>query len=357
MPRFATKLIERHEVAEDTMAFALERPAGFEFISGQYLTITLPEPLYTDAKGNSRTFSIASAPQEREHLLIATRMTGSALKRSLAEVPLGTPVSIFGPVGDFTLPDATPAPLVFIAGGIGITPFRSMALDAAKRQLPHQITLIYSNRTPEGAPFLDELAGIAATYPNFRYLPTITEAEHARQPWTGERRLVNADFLRECIGDVTRPTFYLAGPPGLVVAVTKAVLEAGADPAHVLAEEFSGYESKPLQTATESKPVEAAYVKVAQTADLASGQMQAVEVNGKRIVLCNVDGAIFALSDECPHAGGWLSEGGLFGKEIVCPLHGATFDVTTGAVVEPPADEPLACFSVRITGADIEVKL
>ena len=96
---------------------------------------------------------------------------------------------------------------------------------------------------------------------------------------------------------------------------------------------------------------------VAQTADLAPGQMQAVEVNGKRIVLCNVDGAIFALSDECPHAGGWLSEGDLFGKEIVCPLHGATFDVTTGAVVEPPADEPLACYSVRITGADIEVKL
>jgi ferredoxin-NADP reductase len=357
MPRLASKLIERHEVAEGTMAFALERPAGFEFAAGQYLTITLPDPPYNDAKGNSRTFSIASAPDESEHLLIATRMTGSALKRSLAEVPLGTPVSIFGPVGEFTLPPAATAPLVFIAGGIGITPFRSMVLDAAKRQLPHQITLIYSNRTPEGAPFLDELAGIAATYPSFRYLPTITDAEHARRPWIGERRLVNADFLRECVGDVTRPTFYLAGPPGLVVAVTKTVLEAGADPAHVLAEEFSGYESKPPQTATESKPVEAAYMKVAKTDDLAPGQMKAVDVNGKRLALCNVDSAIFAFSDECPHAGGWLSEGDLFGKEIVCPLHGATFDVTTGAVVEPPADEPLTCYSVRITGSEIEVKL
>ena len=85
--------------------------------------------------------------------------------------------------------------------------------------------------------------------------------------------------------------------------------------------------------------------------------MQAVEVNGKRIVLCNVDGAIFAISDECPHAGGWLSEGDLFGREIICPLHGATFDVTTGAVVEPPADEPLTCYRVRITGSDIEVEL
>ena len=97
MPRFATKLIERHEVAEGTMAFVLERPAGFDFTAGQYLTITLPDPPYNDAKGNSRTFSIASAPQETGHLLIATRMTGSALKRSLAEVPLGTPVEHLRP--------------------------------------------------------------------------------------------------------------------------------------------------------------------------------------------------------------------------------------------------------------------
>jgi ferredoxin-NADP reductase len=356
MPQFASRLIERHEVAEGTMAFALERPAGFEFTSGQYLTITLPDPLYTDEKGNSRTFSIASAPQETGHLLIATRMTGSALKRSLAEAPLGVPVSIFGPIGEFVLPLEPSAPIVFIAGGIGITPFRSMVLDAAKRQLPHQITLIYSNRTPEGAPFLDELAGIAATYPNFRFLPTITDAEHARLPWTGERRTVNADFLRGCIGDVTRPIFYLAGPPGLVVAVTKTVLEAGADPAHVLAEEFSGYESKPPQASTESKPVEAAYVTVAKTDDLAPGQIKAVEVNGKRIALCNVDGAFYAVADECPHAGGSLSEGELFDTEIVCPEHGGSFDVRTGAVVVPLTDKGVACFRVRVSGSAIEVE-
>jgi len=356
MPQFATKLIERHEVAEGTMAFALERPAGFEFTAGQFLTITLPDAPYNDAKGNSRTFSIASAPQETGHLLIATRMTGSALKRSLAEAPLGAPVSIFGPVGEFTLPPAATAPLVFIAGGIGITPFRSMVIDVANRQLPHQITLIYSNRTPEGAPFHDELARIAATYPSFKYVPTMTDAEHARQPWTGERRTVNADFLRECVGDVTRPTFYLAGPPGLVVAVTRAVLEAGADPAHVLAEEFAGYESKPPQAAAESKPVSVGYVSVANTADLAPGQIKAVEVNGKRIALCNVDGTFYAVADECPHAGGSLSEGDLFGKEIVCPEHGGSFDVTTGAVLVPLADKGVACYKVQVSGSAIEVE-
>ena len=131
MPRFASKLVKRSDVADGTTAFAFERPAGFDFVAGQYLTVTLPDPLYDDPKGNLRTFSIASPPHETNHLLVATRMTGSPFKRSLAEAPLGAAVSIFGPAGDFTLPAVAATPLVFIAGGIGITPFRSMILTAA----------------------------------------------------------------------------------------------------------------------------------------------------------------------------------------------------------------------------------
>lgn len=63
----------------------------------------------------------------------------------------------------------------------------------------------------------------------------------SRQSWDGERRYVNADFLREYIGDIITPIFYLAGPPGLVAGITKAVIEAGADPTRVRSEEFEGY--------------------------------------------------------------------------------------------------------------------
>ena len=241
MPRFASRLIERHEVADGTMAFAFERPASFNFTAGQFLTLTLPEPLYNDARGNRRTFSIATPPQETGFLQIATRMTGSALKRSLVEMPLGAPVSIFGPAGYFTLHADAAVPAVFIAGGIGITPFRSMVLDAASRQLSHRFTLIYSNRTPEGAAFYDELARVAEKNANLRYLPTMTKMNGSRLPWNGERRFVNAQFLRDYISDMTGPIFYIAGPPGLVAAVEKTVLDAGADPAHIRSEEFEGY--------------------------------------------------------------------------------------------------------------------
>jgi ferredoxin-NADP reductase len=241
MPRFPSKLIDRFLVADGTMAFAFERPAGFEFTAGQFLTVTLPEPLYTDEKGNRRTFSIASPPQDAGRLLVATRLTGSALKRSLAEAPIGAPLSLFGPSGCFTLHEDPGTPAVFVAGGIGITPFRSILNDAAARGLPHAITLVYSNRNPEGAAFYTELLELAKRLPNLRFLPTMTQAEGSVPPWTGERRYVSAALLREVIGDMAASIFYLAGPPGLVAAVTKAALEAGADPAHVRSEEFEGY--------------------------------------------------------------------------------------------------------------------
>jgi ferredoxin-NADP reductase len=130
---------------------------------------------------------------------------------------------------------------VFIAGGIGITPFRSMLHDAVSRHLPHRITLIYSNRTPEGAAFHEEFALLAQTHANLTYISTMTQADKARQPWGGERGQVNADFLRSHIAEIATSIFYLAGPPGLVAAVTKAVSEAGVDPAHVRSEEFTGY--------------------------------------------------------------------------------------------------------------------
>lgn len=241
MPRFQSRLADRFEVADGTMAFAFERPAGFDFAAGQFITITLPDPPYNDEKGNRRTFSIASPPQDTGRLLVATRLTGSALKRSLAETPLGTNISIFGPSGCFMLHEDAGVPAVFVAGGIGITPFRSILYDAAARRLSHSMTLVYSNRTPEGAAFYSELVQITGELPNVRFLPTMTGAEASRPPWSGERRMVSAEFLREVIGDMTAPIFYLAGPPGLVAAVNKTMVEAGVDPSHLKTEEFEGY--------------------------------------------------------------------------------------------------------------------
>ena len=123
---YSTKLLNRAEVAERTMAFSFEKPPGFDFRPGQSSDLTLVDPPETDSEGDIRTFSIASAPFE-DHLMIATRMRDTAFKRSLKRVPLGTALKIDSPVGSFTLHKNSARPAVFLAGGIGITPFFSIA--------------------------------------------------------------------------------------------------------------------------------------------------------------------------------------------------------------------------------------
>src|ERR1019366_4662283 len=158
-PGFMCKLKDRKEVAEGTMAFRFEKPSGWAFKAGQYLDMTLLDPSETDSEGNVRSFSIASAPHE-ETLMVATRMRNTAFKRVLRTMPLGTAVKIEGPSGDLILQNDVTRAAVFLAGGIGITPFRSMICLAAAQRLRHQIFLFYSNRRPEDAPFLDELQSL-----------------------------------------------------------------------------------------------------------------------------------------------------------------------------------------------------
>ncbi len=101
----------------------------------------------------------------------------------------------------------------------------------------------------------------------------------------------------------------------------------------------------------------AGFVKVAKIQDVAPGQGRMVEVNGKTIAVFNVGGTYYAIDDTCTHEGGPLSEGDLADNHVTCPWHGATFDVTTGEVVEPPAEEAVSRYNVRVSGNDIEIEV
>ena len=101
----------------------------------------------------------------------------------------------------------------------------------------------------------------------------------------------------------------------------------------------------------------AGFVKGAQTDEVAPGQGKMVEVSGKKIALFPVEGAIYAIDDTCTHRGGPLSEGVLDGKEVTCPWHGATYDVTTGEGLGPPAPKGVARYNARVEGDDVEVEI
>jgi len=233
-------LIKREEVAEGTMAFHFSKPTGFQFRAGQSIDVTLLNPPETDAEGNTRAFSIASAPFDGD-LMIATRMRDTAFKRALRKVPLGIEVKIEGPSGSFVLHRKAENPAVLLAGGIGITPFFSVIRQTAHEKVPNRIYLFYSNRRPEDAAFLDPLTQIAAQNPNFHLVATMTEMTKSHREWKGETGFIGKDLLSKYLSSIQGPIYYLAGPPPMVAAMRKMVTEAGVDEDDIRTEEFSGY--------------------------------------------------------------------------------------------------------------------
>lgn len=233
--RYRTILEKKEDVADGTVAFFLKKPEGFTFTAGQAVYVTLPELHKSDSTGRIRTFSLAGAPTDST-LLVATRLRDSAFKHCLAGLPEGSVIDIEGPYGDLAVTQDT-RPVVFIAGGIGITPFRSMILDSIQRGLTRYMTLFYSNRDEREAAFLSELQQLSAAHPHFRLVATMT-----RQPdWQGEQGYITQAMLSRHLDDLTGAVFYLAGPPVMVAAMQTLLKQTDVHPAQIHSESFAGY--------------------------------------------------------------------------------------------------------------------
>jgi len=218
IPGYGPRLLRRVEVAEGTIAFHFEKPSQFDFKPGQSADLTLSNPPETDAEGNTRTFSIASCPFEGQ-LMFATRMRDTAFKRSLKKIPLGTEVKIDSPMGSFALHKNSAKAAVFLAGGIGITPFLSILGQADHDRLRHKLHLFYSNRRPEDTPFLGTLQMLEKSNPHSQLICTMTEMSHSKMEWQGETGLINQEMLTRHLTSLQGPIFYVAGPPAMVAAM------------------------------------------------------------------------------------------------------------------------------------------
>lgn len=227
---YDVKLLRKTEVAEATMEFTLEKPKGFEYRAGQFGDLVLPASTGLDESNNKHGFSFVSAPFE-ETLRMTTRMRASTYKLAAAKVPEGTMVKLLALWGDFTLQKNETVPAVFLIGGIGITPVRSIIAQATHDKTKHHITLIYANRTPAQAAYTKDLEGFAKENPHFTFVPHYTaSAGH-----------VTGDLIQKVVPDISTPRYYLAGPEGMVKAMRALLIEIGADEDNIKTEEFSGY--------------------------------------------------------------------------------------------------------------------
>jgi ferredoxin-NADP reductase len=233
------RIKEKTEVAKGTLMVVFDLLGEkVDFLPGQYFWVELPNRGHDDERGLRRHISIVTSPNENGVLGLATRLRDSAFKRTLAELKVGDEVIVEEPKGDFHLPEDTSKEYVFVAGGIGITVFHSMLHYISEENLPHRITLLYSNRDPESTAFLDDVRELEGEIDGLRVVLTMTDDSG----WDGETRRIDAEFLRDYLGDdLGRYTYLVAGPPGMVNGVADMLESEGVPEEQVVRTRFAGY--------------------------------------------------------------------------------------------------------------------
>jgi len=240
MTIYDVNLLKREEIAEGTMAFHFSRPPGFGFTPGQAIDVILTDMPGADAQSGRHAFSLVSAPFENV-LVVATRMRDSTYKRVLGALQVGSAARIDGPFGSFALHSDRARPAVFIAGGIGITPFMSIVRQAANDRLRQRLWLLYSNRRPEDAAFLPELQALERRNKEFRLLATMTEMGKSGRAWEGETGMIDEKLVKRINRDLPAPVYYIAGPPAMVESMRSMLTGIGVDAQEIRTDEFYGY--------------------------------------------------------------------------------------------------------------------
>lgn len=222
--------IEQDNKSVSTFWFRPERPV--KNVPGQFTELYLPHK-DADDRGQKRWFTIFSSPTE-DLFAITTKFASksSSFKRSLRAIKPGTKLDFAEPMGDFILPKNKDIPLVFVAGGIGITPFRSMARWLIDTATHYNITLLYATQTEEEQLFIPsfEKAGI-------EIIPIVN---HPSKAWSGKTGVLSAQLIINCIND-PKTHVYLSGPEAMVETLTKEVISAGTPKHQVITDYFPGY--------------------------------------------------------------------------------------------------------------------
>jgi len=235
-------IIGKKEMAAEMTCYAEFDLQGekVSFIPGQYFFVTLSPADETHKDELTHHFSIVNSPSQDGILALTTRLRldQSLFKRTLNEANVGDEVEIGKINGSFLLPDDTSKPIVLIALGIGITPYISMLRCSFEENKPYRFTVIYSDNETKSMAFLEELKQMDAAHDNMKLITSVTRDE----AWSGEKRHVDGDFVKQYLGDsYADQLYYISGPPAVVEAVSASLKQAGIAEDNIKTDSFSGY--------------------------------------------------------------------------------------------------------------------
>ncbi len=229
---FSTRLLERIPRVQGVKTFRFERIKKYEFTAGQWFVLTIPE----DDGYLTKHFTHSSSPTEG-YIELTTRLTGSQFKNTLDALPVGTEVEIEGPFGDFTLREGAER-VVFLTGGIGITPVRSILRFMADSGDHRDVTLFFGNKDRESIVFRSELESFATHLPDLKVVHVLSDAP---PDWEGYSGYVTGEILEAELGDAGDRTYYVSGPPAMVSAMKDLLKARGVGRREMVLENFEGY--------------------------------------------------------------------------------------------------------------------
>lgn len=221
-------LVDKKQEATDVTTFVFKPELLFPWKAGQFLHYTLPH-LNPDSRGIERYFTIATAPFEN-YVMITTRFAedGSSFKKALKSLKIGGQIEAVGPDGNFTVDDPNQK-MVFIAGGIGITPFRSILLDLEHRIQPISVTLLYANKTPDFV-YKQELEKIAGKNPSFKIHYFV------------DPQRIDENSIKKIVKNLQKPIFFVSGPVRMADGLGNLLKEIGVPKSNIKKDFFPGYD-------------------------------------------------------------------------------------------------------------------
>ncbi|MBU6214535.1 hypothetical protein KGM48_01700 [Patescibacteria group bacterium] len=236
--RYQMALVARNELAAGTYEFVFAPDRLFHFRPGQYLEWTLGHN-NPDSRGNRRFFTIASSPTEAD-VRLGVKFYGSksSFKRALATMKAAETISVCHLSGDFVLPNDKTKKLVFIAGGIGVTPFRSMVQYLIDTKDTRAVTLLYSNATASEIAY-KEVFDRAAREIGMKTLYVLTN-EPASVPGA-YHGFIDGKVIRQAVPEYEDCTFFISGPHGMVEAFKKILTDMGVSRFKIKTDYFPGF--------------------------------------------------------------------------------------------------------------------
>ncbi len=243
MANFSLKFKSKVQVADGTWAFSFEKPADFGFEAGQYVALVLPRLVAPDQRGPVRSLSICSAPCEGD-LMFAVRITESGYKQSLMALESGEVAQATKPIGHFTLSYAADGQrMVFLAGGIGVTPVRSILVQSVHDAVERPFTCFYSNRLLKDAAFHQELQTLMLS--DYRYVTTFSQETLPCAGANEERGYICEDMLRKYVPaeEIATSWYYLVGAPAFIKAMETMLQSMGVTKERCVNDPFTGLAS------------------------------------------------------------------------------------------------------------------